>query len=102
MNGWAQAVRHNRPQPTAQPLTTLQRTVLAEVYKAGGIVAREELIEAVDMPDASSCIDGMRLYLRPVRLRSDRPGGTASGLVLTLAGADLARQALAGDFLEVL
>lgn len=76
-------------------LSTLSRCILAETYKAGGMLSLAELHETLDIPDLSAHIDALRPYLQRVRI----PGvpvhqGQPNGVALTVAGSDLMQTGL--------
>lgn len=79
----------------ATRLSTLDRSILGETYKAGGMLATAELYERLDVPDLGNHIDSLRPYLQRVYI----PGvpvhaGLPNGVALTVAGQDLMQAGL--------
>jgi hypothetical protein len=79
----------------ARRLSTLDRSILGETYKAGGMLALTELHETLDIPDLDAYIDDLRPYLQRVYM----PGvpvhaGQPNGVALTVAGQDLMQAGL--------
>jgi hypothetical protein len=79
----------------ARRLSTLDRSILGETYKAGGMLSTAELHETLDVPDLNSYIDDLRPFLQRVYI----PGvpihaGQPNGVALTIAGQDLMQAGL--------
>jgi hypothetical protein len=79
----------------ARRLSTLDRSILGETYKAGGMLSTAELHETLDIPDLDAYIDDLRPYLQRVYI----PGvpvhaGQPNGVALTIAGQDLMQAGL--------
>lgn len=79
----------------ARRLSTLDRSILGETYKAGGMLSTAELHETLDIPDLDAYIDDLRPYLQRVYM----PGipvhaGQPNGVALTVAGQDLMQAGL--------
>lgn len=79
----------------ARRLSTLDRSILAEVHKAGGMLATAELHETLDVPDLNAYIDDLRPFLQRVYM----PGipvhaGQPNGVALTCDGQDLMQAGL--------
>lgn len=79
----------------ARRLSTLDRSILAEVHKASGMLSTAELHETLDVPDLNSYIDDLRPYLQRVYIPGEPVHqGQPNGVALTVAGADLMQAGL--------